>query len=288
MNFILYLVKFLSILVSLMPQKLCDALSAAVGLIYYWLTPASRAVIRTNLRHALHTESPSRRQIDRLVLRTYFNYARRLTDFYRLTTLSREQVIRLVEEINVDHLDRALAQGRGVVMLTLHLGNWDYAGAYLAARGYPMNALVEEMDPGLLDFLTHHREATGMRTFTLPKSAYAFLDAIRHNRVLAVVGDRDLLKNGKTVKFFDGHRKIPANLSEIIVRKHIPVTFGYLAFNPKGSKWRYRGVVHKPESFDTAENFERFMILKFEETIKLFPDQWLALQPEWLDQTHEN
>ena len=288
MNSTLYLVKFLSVLVSLMPQKLCDALSGAVGLVYYWLTPASRALIRANLRHALHAEPPSSRRIDRLVRQTYFNYARRLTDFYRLTTMPRERIIRLVEDVNVDHLDRALAQGRGVVMLTLHLGNWDYAGAYLAARGYPMNALVEEMDRALLGFLTRHREATGMRTFTLPKSAYAFLDAIRHNRVLAVVGDRDILKNGKVVKFFDGRRKIPANLSEIIVRKRIPVTFGYLAFNPKGSKRRYRGVVHKPESFDSTEEFERFMIRNFEETIKLFPDQWLALQPEWLDQNHES
>jgi len=127
-----------------------------------------------------------------------------------------------------------------------------------------------------------------MRTFTLRKSAYAFLDSIRHNRVLAVVGDRDILKNGKSVKFFNGIRKIPANLSEIIARKHIPVTFGYLAFNPKGSKRRYLAVVHTPESFDTAAEFERFMIRKFEETIRRYPDQWLALQPEWFDQTYES
>jgi lauroyl/myristoyl acyltransferase len=288
MNFTLYLVKLLAIIVSLMPQKLCDALSDTVALIYYWLTPASRAVIRANLRHALHAELPSTKQIDRLVRQTYFNYARRLTDFYRLTTMSRERIIRMVEDIGIDNIDRALVQKKGVVMLTLHLGNWDYAGAYLAARGYPMNALVEEMDPAILKLLTRHREATGMRTFTLRKSAYAFLDAIRNNRVLAVVGDRDIMKNGKTVKFFNGRRKIPANLSEIIVRKRIPVTFGYLAFNPKGSKWRYRGVVHEPESFDRADEFESFMIDKFEETIRRHPDQWLALQSEWLEDGNES
>jgi len=288
MNFTLYLVKFLAILAYLLPLKLCDALMVPVSLVYYYLTPRTRAVIQTNLKHALHDESLSPRRLDRFVRQTYYNYARRMVDFYRLNTLPPARLVQMVEDINVNNIDRALTQGRGVIMLTLHLGNWDCAGAYLAARGYPINALVEEIDPAILELLTRQREATGMRTFALRRSAYAFLDSIRNNRVLAVVGDRDILKNGKSVKFFNGIRKIPANLSEIIVRKRIPVTFGYLAFNPKGSKRRYRGVVHTPESFDTAEAFERFMIRKFEETIKRYPDQWLALQPEWFDQTYES
>ena len=288
MNFPAMLAKLLAVIASLTPMKLSDALVTALGHLSYYLTPNVRATIRTNLRHALHDESLSPRRLDRYVRRTYVNYSLRLADFYRLNTLPAARLIQMVEDINVDNIDRALAQGRGVIMLTLHLGNWDFAGAYLAARGYPINALVEETDREILELFTRHRETTGMRTFTLRRSAYAFLDSIRHNRVLAVVGDRDILKNGKSVKFFNGIRKIPANLSEIIARKRIPVTFGYLAFNPKGSKRRYRGVVHTPESFDTAAEFERFMIRKFEETIKRYPDQWLAFQPEWLDQTHES
>jgi len=288
MNFSLYLIKGLAILVYLLPLKFCDAVATALGHISYYFTPGVRAIIRNNLQHVLHDDPRSLRRLDRFVRRTYVNYSRRLVDFYRLNTLPPARIIRMVEDIDVDNLDRALAQKRGVIMLTLHLGNWDYAGAYLAARGYPINALVEETDPEILELSTRHREATGMRTFPLRKSAYAFLDSIRNNRVLAVVGDRDILKNGKSVKFFNGTRKIPATLGEIIVRKRIPVAFGYLAFNPKGSAWRYRGVVHNPESFDTTEEFERFMIYKFEETIRRYPDQWLAFQPEWLDQAYES
>jgi KDO2-lipid IV(A) lauroyltransferase len=281
MNLALSSLKFGVIMTYLLPLKLCDWIAATLGRLFYYLAPVQRGYISANLRHAFHDQNLPPKLFDRYVHRTFANYARCLVDFYRLGTLPRARVPLVVEGVNVENLGRALASKRGAIMLTLHLGNWDYAGAYLAACGYPMNALVEEIEPKVLDFYTRCREATGMRTFPLGKSAFAFLDAIRNNRALAIVGDRDILKNGKTVKFFDGWRKIPANLGSIIARKKIPVVFGYLALNPGDRKKRYVGVVHDPEVFETAEEFERFMVRKFEETIKRYPDQWFVLQPEW-------
>jgi lauroyl/myristoyl acyltransferase len=145
-----------------------------------------------------------------------------------------------------------------------------------------MSALVEELEQDMLELYTRHRERTGMQTYPLARSAYAFLDIIRENRILAILADRDIASNGITVTVFDSKRKIPRNLGSIIVRKKLPVLFGYLALNPEGKRHRYRGCVEPPLFFASEDEFHDALVRKMEELIRAYPDQWFVFQPEWL------
>jgi KDO2-lipid IV(A) lauroyltransferase len=205
-----------------------------------------------------------------------------MTDFFRLSYMEKEDFD--VERDGIDNADRALEAKRGCILITMHLGNWDYAGAYLAAYGVPIIALVEETDPEMFDLYTKNRERTGMKTFPVQRSAIAFLQTIRHNHLLAIVADRDIMKNGITVDFFNGRRSIPRGLADLIIRKKIPVVFGCMVFNPPGKEHRYLGTIEPPLIFNgSAEEFNKLMVRKFEEYIRKYPDQWLVFHPEWLD-----
>jgi KDO2-lipid IV(A) lauroyltransferase len=184
----------------------------------------------------------------------------------------------------MEHIHKALEKRNGCVLITAHIGNWDYAGAYLAANGVPMNALVEVTDPEMFVMYTAHREHTGMKTYTLARAGHAFLNTIKDNRVLAVLADRDIMGTGTEVAFFDAKRKIPEGLGRIITKRNIPVVFAYMVLHPDQNKGRYLGVIEAPRVFvDTTDRFQEWLVNRLEDVVSTYPDQWFVFHPEWIE-----
>ena len=284
MNLVVQLQKLGVTLVRILPLKISDKIATVLGLIFCYLSKKKRSYIQKNLQYIFADTEIAPRHLNYYLKRTFINFARMTVDFFRLGSIATQELVSSVELIGGENLNKALERKTGCVLMTLHLGNWDYAGSYLAALGIPMSALVEATNHEMFVLYTKHRERTGMKTFPLDRAGYAFLQTIKNNRVLAVLADRDILKNGVTVKFFSGKRNIPKGLAEIIINKHIPVVFAYLAFNQPERKARYLGVVEAPIFFNGAvQDFNRFMVNKFEQIIRCYPDQWLVFHPEWLE-----
>jgi lauroyl/myristoyl acyltransferase len=270
-----------------LPVKLADKLAFITGYLYCYFSKRKRDYINDNLQHIFAGDRIIRLQLDKILKRTFSNFAITMTDFFRLAHISKQEIIDSSECVGYENIERALAQKRGCVLITLHLGNWDYAGAYLAARGVPMTALVEETDTEMLALYTKHRESTGMRTYPVNRAGYAFLDIIKNNRVLAVLADRDVTRNGVPIRFFSGKRMIPRGLAEIIIKKRIPVVFAYMVLNTWNKRFRYLGVIEEPIVYDMdARSFNRLMVGKFEQYIRKYPDQWFVFHPEWIEGDH--
>jgi len=268
-------------LIRVIPLKVADRIAISIALLSFRFSRARREQILTNLRHVFAGEHVGRHQMEQYMKNTFINYARAMVDFLRLSYITEADFNVYVE--GIENIYDALRHERGCIMLTMHIGNWDYAGCYLAARGVPMSALVEETDPEMYELYKRHRERTGMITFPLSKAGYGFLHTIRNNRVLAVLGDRDIANKGVTVDFFDGKRSIPRGLGEIIIKRKIPVVFGYLVFNPSRHGSRYLGWIDAPVVFDGIEDeFNEVMVNKFEQLIRRFPDQWMLFQNDWV------
>ncbi|MGB9720057.1 MAG: lysophospholipid acyltransferase family protein [bacterium] len=265
----------------IIPLRIADGLARFIGGICYFFLKKKRVYILRNLYYIFPSKPEYHNYFCR---RTFENFARCMIDFFRLGFLKKEELIENVIPQGIENLNDALAHNKGCILITMHIGNWDYAGSYLAACGFPMNALVEETEPEMFKLYTKHREATGLKTFTLSRASYALLEAIKKNRILAVLADRDLMKQGTIFRFFSGKRSFPKNLGEIIVRRKIPVLFGYMVLlNRAGERKRYLGVVEPMKMFDDEKEFYKFMIKRFEEIISRFPDQWFVFHPEWIE-----
>jgi len=281
MNLAVQLQKFGVFLARLVPVKVADKLAVIVGTLSCHISKGRRHYIEKNLYYIFSGEKIGREKFNLDIKKTFINYSRTMVDFFRLGFISKDDFD--VEPVGMENVKEALRHKRGCVMIGMHLGNWDYAGAYLAAIGLPMSALVEETDPEMLSLYTRHREHTGMKTFPLSRAAYAFVDTIKNNRVLAILADRDIVGNGVIVDFFSGKRKIPKGLSSIIIKKRLPVVFGYMVLNPPHKKRRYLAVIEPPIIFDgDVDEFTSLMIKKFEELLRCYPDQWFVFQPEWI------
>src|SRR5437773_817633 len=75
------------------------------------------------------------------------NSGRYMVDLLRLPRSQPNEVLAKFEAYGLEHIEEALAPGRGLVLVTAHIGNWDLAGAFLAAQGYPVNVIVETLQP---------------------------------------------------------------------------------------------------------------------------------------------
>lgn len=284
MNPVVYLQKGGVGITRLMPVKLIDKIAAGLGVLYCYSSKKKRGYIKSNLQHIFSDKAITKECTNSLLKQTFKNFAITMTDFFRLAFLSKEDIVESADCLGYENVGYALAQGKGCVLITLHLGNWDYAGAYLAARGVPMTALVEETDAEMLALYTKHRESTGMKTYPVNRAGYAFLDIIKNNRVLAVLADRDIAKNGVPVRFFFGKRNIPKGLAEIIIKKKLPVVFAYMVLNTAKKETRYLGVIEPPIVFQgNTSEFNQLMIRKFETFIRKYPDQWFVFHPEWIE-----
>lgn len=285
MNPVVQLQKFGVVFAHVMPVKLTDRIAIGFGLLYCFFFKKKRRYIEQNLEHIFSTESISRKRMNFFLKRTFTNFALTMTDFFRLAFISKDSILKSAECLGYENVEKALAQHKGCILISLHLGNWDYAGVYLAARGLPMTALVEVTDNAMFDLYTKHRENTGMKTYPVTRAGYAFLDIIRNNRVLAVLADRDIMKNGISVRFFSGKRNIPKGLAEMVIRSKLPVVFAYMVLKPSSKRVRYLAVIEPPIIFDgDADAFNRLMVSKFEKFIRKYPDQWFVFHPEWIEQ----
>lgn len=264
----------------IIPFSIADKIALLIGGLCYFLLKKRRCYILKNLHYTMKKNPELHSYLCR---KTFENFARCMLDFFRLSFLNKDKIIEQVNAQGLDNLDTALKLKKGCILLTLHIGNWDFAGCYLASLGYPVNALVEETVPEMFALYTRHREATGLKTYPLSKSTQALLDTIKNNRILAVLSDRDITKQGKVLDFFGGKRSFPTGIGGIISKRKIPVVFGYMVLNKKGSKKRYLGVVEPAQIFDNEKEFHRYMIDRFEGVIRRYPDQWFVFHQEWIE-----
>lgn len=268
-------------LVKIFPQNVADTVARIIGGLCYFFLKRKRGYILRNLYYITprHPEVHSY-----LCRRTFENFGRCMIDFFRLGFLKKHDVVNDVVAQGLENLNIALQYGNGCILITLHIGNWDYAGSYLAACGYPMNALVEETEMEMFRLYTKHREATGLKTFPVSRSSYAILDTIKNNRILAVLADRDITKHGTVMKFFSGKRSFPVNLAGIIVKRKIPVVIGYMVLsNGRDCHKRYLGVIEPLMIFKSEDEFNAHIIKRFESIIARYPDQWFVFHPEWIE-----
>ncbi len=263
----------------LTPRRFADAIARAIGVAFYHLSPRRRGYIRDNVNHILPDRDAGGLK-ERIVKQTFINFALSMVDFFRLSYMLENDFE--VDCHGIEHIDRARALQRGCVLISLHIGSWDYGGAYLAARGIPILALVQMTDPTMFQLYTRHRERTGLRTYPVAKAPYAFIEAMKKNKVLAILADRNVHGPGRIVKFFSGSRRIPLGLSEMIGRYDIPAVLSYLVMQRRGKRYR---LTIEPMSYDRhdVDALERKIIREFENIISRYPDQWFVFHPEWIE-----
>lgn len=208
---------------------------ARLGALGYRPLGIRRAVVERQLRAAFPDWSAER--VAQVARAAYENLGRTFIETAVLPSYSRDQVLGLFERVdNWDVVERAHALGRGLIMLTGHLGNWELGGAYIAARGVPLDAVARGMENPLFDgYLTRTRRRIGMNVIRDADAVRLVPRALRAGRAVAFLFDQGAVGLASTwVPFFGRMAKTPRGPAVFALRLDTPMVFGAAIRQPSG------------------------------------------------------
>jgi len=267
----------------MLPRWVIVRVAPLAGTLVYNLNPGARERLLDNCRHVLGPGTPVP-EIRAATRRIFTHYVLNMLDLLRVPVL-RRRVTALVE-FDARAVDRLMAEGRGLLVVTGHIGNHDLAGVYMAACGYPISAVVEPVPNGWAKTFNRYRRATAMETIPIPDRSAVARALLRH-RMLALVSDRDLTGNGILCPAFDSHRYYPRGAAAYSLRLKTPLAVAAMVFQHAPGRRPYR-VVWKLLEFTPTGNADAdvpaltgVIANELNDLIRRFPDQWLVFKAGW-------
>jgi lauroyl/myristoyl acyltransferase len=276
-------------LVRMLPAPVAFGLGRVGGRVFHRLDRDRREALTANLGQVLGPAA-GRRQLERAVRRGFASYGRYWVEAFRLEDLTAAQIRRRLRIEGREHIDTALAAGRGAIFASPHIGNWDAGGAWLAASGYPATAVVERLQPAeLYDRFAAYRRALGLELLPLDDGSETLrgtLRALRDGRVVCLVCDRDLTGGGLPVRLFGAATAMPGGPASLALRTGAALLPCAVYQDRRRGHWR---AVIRPPLRPRPSGDARADVLaltqrladEFEALIARAPDQWHVLSHYW-------
>ena len=261
-----------------LPPGLRHIVATPGGTAWFWLSAGQRRAALDNYAAALGRER-SDPEVARVARRAFQNYGRMLMDFLLVGSLTPEELLQRVTFGGLEHLDAALAGGRGVIMAVPHMGSWDMVGAAGGALGYPISAVTERFPGSLNEAVVRTRQRFGLDVIMLGRSAVrAITDALQTNRVVALLCDLEQ-GPGLEVRFFGRRAIVPGGPAAIALKTGAPLIPACQYVTSRG---RHHMQLDPPMALrdgETKESLMQRIVSRFEDFIKERPDQWYAFRP---------
>ena len=220
---------------NLMGFPRASRMGARLGALGFAPLGIRRAVVERHLRAAFPDWTAAR--VHDVARASYESLGRTFIETAVLPSYSRQQVLDLFERVdNWDAVENARALGRGVMLLSGHLGNWELGGSYLAARGLPLDVVVRGMENPLFDgYITRTRERIGMHVVHDADAVRVVPRSLRAGGATAFLFDQGAVGLSSTwVPFFGRLAKTPRGPAVFALRLDTPMVFVAVIRQPSG------------------------------------------------------
>ncbi len=272
------------VLATMSPER-AEAAGRRLGLLYRRVDGRRRALARANIARAFPEKSPA--EVDALSRAVFAHFGGLATELLHASGRPVSEIVARVEFPGAGDAREALRSGRGVLFLTAHLGNWEYAALGMAASGVTPSVVARPLDNPLLDvLLTGLRTSNGNAIIEKYDAARGMLRTLRSGGVLGVLADQHVgPPDGIPVPFFGRPASTTSALARIVDRTEALVM---PAAAIRVAPARYRLVVQSVLDVRTLSAEEREagrLTARFnailEGMIREAPEQWLWLHNRW-------
>jgi len=266
-------------LIFLIPYPVGLEAAGYLGSSLSWFLPNYRKIARVNLKIAFG-DGFNEREAAACIRSTFGNIIKTFYEFIRLYRMSREQVIQYTLPPNgYDEYQAAIAQGRGVIAVSFHFGNWYWPVICAAMEGYKVNVIVRPLDNPLLDRLMNRAfERWGIGVIPRGRSAAASLAALRRGETLALMVDTNAQVDGRFVPFFG----VPASTLQGLIRFRRGTGAEVLAVHSLRLGSQHQ--VHLEWLHSLPEDDDEALLLvnkHFEAIIREHKSEYFWLHPRW-------
>ncbi len=274
-------------LARMLPTKVGRALFRAAGTAAFHLGGRTRAAVAANQARVI-----GRSIDDPLVVAStreaFRRYARYWYDSFAIGAWRADDVAQAFTWDGDEHLFDFHRQGRGIIAVLPHLGNWDASARAMADRGLPMVAVAERLRPEeLFQLFVRQREEFGIEVVGLGSNGSvgrALTTALADGKLVGLLADRDLTGRGVEVQMFGATRRVPAGPAMLALSTGAPIVVVGTYETPNG----WRGVVWPlampelvGERRTDARAISQAIADAFERLISASPSDWHVFEPAW-------
>ncbi|MCK5260134.1 MAG: lysophospholipid acyltransferase family protein [Candidatus Omnitrophica bacterium] len=266
-----------------LPSSLSYRLAAFISDLQYFFSFRDRRAVTNNLKNIL----PLADNISFLARDVFRNFGRYLIEFFQMKEMVDEQFIKNNVNIDgLDYLDKVLEEGKGGVIVTAHIGNWELGAVMLSVLGYPLMAIaLPHKERPVNDLFNDQRETKGVTVIPTNGALRRCIQQLRDNKLVALVADRDFGASSVVMDFLGSRMMVPKGPAMFSLKTGAPIIPMFLIRDGDGgfffscSEPIYPPDRNRVEDNDKAMKglMGRYMSV-IEEKVRAYPSQWLLFR----------
>lgn len=268
-----------------LPRPILSRAGITLASIYHAAKKTRREIVLRNILPAVEFDHSTARQICRDLFR---QFGLKLADLWRYE--AGHDIAQA--SISTDHWSRfeaARARGRGLLLLTPHIGNWEFGAPFLRQRGITLQVITQaEPQDSLTELRKASRARWGIETLVIGENPFAFVEVIRRlegGATVALLVDRPVVQTAVTVKLF-GHR-FPASLAPAELARATGCALLPVCIPRIGNSYSVEllpEIGYERAALGTREaraNLTQEIMKQFEPMIRRHLNQWFHFVPVW-------
>jgi KDO2-lipid IV(A) lauroyltransferase len=269
-----------------LPRPLARLAGLLLAGAVYYLHPRLRRVGLRNLEIAMPELPPKERR--RIVRGVFRSLARLLVEFCRFPKYTRANVSETAVYEGFENFDAAERRGKGVLLLTAHLGGWEVGSFVHSVHGHPLRIVVRPLDnPYVNALVERYRTLHGSRTFAKKDFARGLLSAMQKGETVGLLMDQNMTPpQGEFVPFFGVQACTASGIARVAMKTGAAVVPAFTIWDGVLRKYRIR--FDPPLTLVRTGNTEKDVTANtalfnqvLEEYVRKYPDQWLWVHRRW-------
>jgi lauroyl/myristoyl acyltransferase len=277
-----FLFHALRLTLRLFPREAISRVRIPFADLYFLLARRDREALVSNIQHILGGEARRSEAVE-LARNAFRRYAQYLIDLICSSRMSRQELRSLISGVsNQEAILKALEGGKGAILLTAHLGNWELGGMILKAMDLPVHIVYyPDRIRGVERSRRRYRKRTGVGQVVVGESPFApisMIQALRRNEIVCLQGDRNYGKRGIKVNFFGHPVAFPPGPVLLAMASGAPlIPIFILQEEGKGYRFLIEDPVPMQDTGDRDQdlrcNLER-VVRVLERYLRSYQDQW--------------
>jgi KDO2-lipid IV(A) lauroyltransferase len=285
--FVYLLARCVAFPVYLLPRRVALALARGFGNLGYFLVARQRNKIFENLRQA-YGDQKNTTELKVIARKVFENAAQTAVEILQFPKLNEAKIDSFVDlEGTPEYLRSLLKEGKGIISLTAHIGNWELLAGALCLKGIPMTVIGRKIyyEP-YNRWIVQIRESVKMRLLYRDQSAREIIACLKKNEMIGILPDQDIDSlPGIWVDFFGRPAYTLTAPVKLALKTGSPIIAGFLVRLP-GDRYRlaYEQAIRPVIETTFEEAVKKYTIQwmqQFERIIRQYPDQWMWMHDRW-------
>ena len=270
----------------LLPRRLARVVGGGIGAVAFHGLSRLREVGLRNLELAFPDKTVE--ELERILRSEYRNLGYLLAEFCKMPGYTAESASRFIRYEGLENFLAARERGKGVLVLTGHLGAWELSSFYHSLMGMPMGMVIRRLDNPLVDaFVNQVRCLHGNRVIHKDDFARGLISSMRAGETVGILMDTNMTPpQGVFVPFFGVEACTASGMARIAAKTGAAVVPGFLLWEEGEGKYVLHfgeelEVVHTGDAEQDAVTNTASFTAAIEGYIRRYPEQWLWLHRRW-------